>query len=105
MLTGGTGHGRGLAPGTAQLRGRLRASLLLALLVGLSGGVVLAGLAGARRSDAALPRFLAASRTTDATVWFITDHAAGSPPEPTWPRELRAVAACHRSAPPSEGRR
>ena len=55
---------------TAQLRGRVRASLLLALLVGLSGGVVLAALAGARRSDAALPRFLAASRTTDALVYF-----------------------------------
>ena len=46
----------------AQLRGRLLASLLLALLVGLAGGVVLAAVAGARRSDAALPRFLAASR-------------------------------------------
>jgi hypothetical protein len=39
-----------------QLRGRVRASLLLALLVGLSGGVVLAALAGARRSDAAMPQ-------------------------------------------------
>jgi hypothetical protein len=37
----------------AQLRGRLLASLLLALLVGLAGGVVLAAVAGAHRSDTA----------------------------------------------------
>ena len=43
----------------AQLRGRLRTSVLLAVFVGLAGGVVLAAVAGARRSDAALPRFLA----------------------------------------------
>ena len=76
----------------AQLRGRVRASLLLVLLVGLSGGVVLAGLAGARRSDAALPRFLAASRTTDATVWFIGPRG-GQPARTDLARELRAVAA------------
>ena len=77
----------------AQLRGRVRASLLLALLVGLSGGVVLAGLAGARRSDAALPRFLAASRTTDATVWFIAGPRGGQPARTDLAHELRAVAA------------
>jgi ABC-type lipoprotein release transport system permease subunit len=43
----------------AQLRGRARATVLLAVLVGLAGGVVLAAVAGARRTDAALPRFLA----------------------------------------------
>jgi hypothetical protein len=52
----------------AQLRGRARASLLLALLVGLAGALVLAAAAGARRSEAALPRFLAANRTMDAAV-------------------------------------
>jgi hypothetical protein len=52
----------------AQLRGRARASLLLALLVGLAGALVLAAAAGARRSEAALPRFLAANRTMDAGV-------------------------------------
>jgi FtsX-like permease family len=43
----------------AQLRGRVRATVLLAVLVGLAGGVVLAAVAGARRTEAALPRFLA----------------------------------------------
>jgi hypothetical protein len=67
----------------AQLRGRLLASLALALLVGLAGGVVLAAVAGARRSEAALPRFLAASRSTEATVWFIAGRGAGNLPGPT----------------------
>jgi hypothetical protein len=52
----------------AQLRGRARASLLLTLLVGLAGALVLAAAAGARRSEAALPRFLAWNRTMDAAV-------------------------------------
>ena len=53
----------------AQLRGRARANLFLALLVGLAGALVLAAVAGARRSEAALPRFLAANQTVDATVY------------------------------------
>jgi ABC-type lipoprotein release transport system permease subunit len=75
---------------TAQLRGRIRASLLLALLVGLTGGVVLAALVGARRSDAALPRFLAASRTTDATVWVLGPRG-GQPARTDLAAELHAV--------------
>jgi hypothetical protein len=54
----------------AQLRGRARANLFLALLVGLAGALVLAAAAGARRSEAALPRFLAANRTVDAAVFL-----------------------------------
>jgi FtsX-like permease family len=53
----------------AQLRGRVAASLFLALLVGLAGALVLAATAGARRSEAALPRFLAANQTMDAAVY------------------------------------
>jgi hypothetical protein len=53
----------------AQLRGRALASLLLVLLVGLGGALVLAAAAGARRSEAALPRFLAINRTMDAEVY------------------------------------
>jgi hypothetical protein len=56
---------------TAQLRGRVRVTVLLALLVGLAGGLVLAAVAGARRSDAALPRFLAFNQATDAMVWVV----------------------------------
>jgi hypothetical protein len=51
-----------------QLRGRALASLFLALLVGLAGALVLAAAAGARRSEAALPRFLAVNRTVDNWV-------------------------------------
>jgi hypothetical protein len=74
----------------AQLRGRLWASLLLVLLTGLAGGVVLTALAGARRSDAALPRFLAASRTTDATVWFLGP-TGGQPARTDLAEELRVI--------------
>lgn len=78
----------------AQLRGRVRASLLLALLVGLSGGVVLAALAGARRSEAALPRFLAAYRTADTLVGIIgPENRPGQPARNDLTAEVRAVAA------------
>jgi ABC-type lipoprotein release transport system permease subunit len=76
----------------AQLRGRLLASMALALLVGLAGGVVLAAVAGARRSDAALPRFMAATRTTEATVWILGPRG-GQPARSDLAAELRAVAA------------
>jgi hypothetical protein len=56
----------------AQLRGRARANLFLVLLIGLAGALVLAAAAGARRSEAALPRFLAANRTVDAAVFLPT---------------------------------
>ena len=56
----------------AQLRGRALASLVLAMLVGLAGGIALVALAGARRSDTALARFLTASDTVDATVVWDT---------------------------------
>src|SRR3954465_6327052 len=52
----------------AQLRGRVRATILLALLVGLAGGVVLTAVAAARRTQRALPAFLRESTVTDAFV-------------------------------------
>jgi hypothetical protein len=72
------------------LRGQARASVLLALLVGLAGGVALAGLAGARRSETALPRFLASSYTIDAQVFFAGPDGRDARIGPT---ELRALAA------------
>jgi hypothetical protein len=59
-----------------QLRGRALASLFLALLVGLAGALVLAAAAGARRSEAALPHFLAVNRTVDSWVTVQTDDPA-----------------------------
>jgi FtsX-like permease family len=46
----------------AELRRRWRATVLLAVLVGLAGGAVLAAVAGARRTDSAMDRFLAYNR-------------------------------------------
>jgi hypothetical protein len=71
---------------TAQLRGRARATVLLAVLVGLAGGMVLAAVAGARRTDAALPRFLAFDRPrADAIIY--------SPSGGQQRREVRVLAA------------
>jgi hypothetical protein len=69
----------------AQLRGRVWASLLLLLLAGLAGGVVLAALAGARRSDAALPRFRLPVAPPRPRSGF-SDQGVGSRRGPTSPR-------------------
>jgi hypothetical protein len=52
----------------AELRLRWRATVVLALLVGLAGGVVLAAVAGARRTDTVLQRFLAYHQPTNVAV-------------------------------------
>src|SRR5436305_12080544 len=52
----------------AQLRRRWGATVALILLVGLTGGVVLAAVAGASRTDSAMKRFVAFSRPEDAYV-------------------------------------
>jgi len=51
-----------------ELRGRRSSAIAIALLIGLLGGVVMASAAGARRTDTAYPRFLAAHPTGDAVV-------------------------------------
>jgi ABC-type lipoprotein release transport system permease subunit len=72
-----------------QLRGRARVTVLLTVLVGLAGGMVLAAVAGARRTEAALPRFQAYHRGSDATVeMFLSPAQRG--PDPLG-RELRAL--------------
>jgi hypothetical protein len=60
----------------AQLRGRVRTTILLVLFAGLAGGIVLAAVAGAHRTDAALPRFLAYHQMIDASVDFLQGHEA-----------------------------
>jgi hypothetical protein len=52
----------------AELRRRWRATVLLALLVGLAGGVVLAAVAGSRRTSSAMDRFMAYSRPLSVYV-------------------------------------
>ena len=51
-----------------ELRGRWLSWAVLVLLVALADGVVLTAVAGARRTDSAYPRFLAASKASDALV-------------------------------------
>jgi hypothetical protein len=57
-----------LARARAELRQRWRATLLLAVLVGVAGGVVLAAVAGARRTATVTDRFLAYHRATNVSV-------------------------------------
>jgi MacB-like periplasmic core domain len=52
----------------AELRRRWRATVVLALMVGLAGGVVLAAVAGARRTETVLHRFLAYHQATNVSV-------------------------------------
>jgi hypothetical protein len=52
----------------AEVRHRWRATVLLAVLVGLTGGVVLAAVAGARRTDTVMDRFLAYHQATNVAV-------------------------------------
>lgn len=51
-----------------ELRARWRPWLAIALMIGIAGGVVMAAAAGARRSDTAVPRFLAYSQASTADV-------------------------------------
>jgi len=52
----------------AELRRRWQATVLLAILVGLAGGVVLAAVAGARRTATVMDRFLAYHQATNVGV-------------------------------------
>ena len=52
----------------ADLRGRWRPLLALALLLGLLGGVVLAAAAGARRTETAYPRMLASASASQVNI-------------------------------------
>src|SRR5438309_10289753 len=52
----------------SELRSRLGAILVLALIAGTLGGVVIAAAAGAERTDTAYPRFLAAKNALDLEI-------------------------------------
>src|ERR1700683_3260797 len=64
----------------AELRAKWRTFLVLALVVGLGGGVALAAFAGARRTDAAMPQFVAYSLPDDGGFLF---GSVSSPPVAT----------------------
>jgi hypothetical protein len=72
-----------------QLRGRAWVTVLLAALVGLAGGMVLAAVGGARRTEAALPRFQAYDRPpADAVIYA-----------PGGGQQRRQVRGCWRRCP------
>jgi hypothetical protein len=52
----------------AELRARWRASIGLALVIGLAGGMVIAAAAGARRQDSTFPKFRDATNTAQTGV-------------------------------------
>jgi ABC-type lipoprotein release transport system permease subunit len=79
----------------AELRARWLVSLGLAVLIGVGGGVALAAFAGARRTDAAVPSFLAFDQPDDGGFLY---GSLESPP-------VAAGAAAHSLAlPPAEQR-
>lgn len=81
----------------AQLRHRWGATIALALLVGLTGGVVIAAVAGASRTDSSMKRFVAYSHPEDVYVVVNgpppppgTETLAGPPPDIP-PEQLQAI--------------
>lgn len=79
-----------------ELRSGWRSVLLLVVLVGLGGGMALTALAGARRADTAMPRFVAYSHPGTGAVFF-GDNGPFEPPKVT------GAAADSLSPPPYTG--
>ncbi|MBV9285901.1 MAG: ABC transporter permease, partial [Acidimicrobiia bacterium] len=82
--------------GRAQLRRRWGATVALILLVGLTGGVVIAAIAGASRTDSAMKRFVRFSRPEDAfvsvngpTSMFPGGSGFGGPPPGATPQQMQ----------------
>jgi hypothetical protein len=75
----------------AQLRRRWTSTVALVLLVGLAGGVVLAAIAGASRTDTAMLRFVAYSRPED--VYVTINGPRGDPSDPAIAAETLADRA------------
>ena len=81
----------------AALRRRFGATVAVTVLVGLAGGVVLAAVAGASRSDSAMDRFLAYSRPDDLVV--VVNGASGDPSDPAVVAHALATRARVQSLP------
>ena len=54
----------------SELRSTWRATVLLALLFAIGGGCALTAFAGARRTQTAMPRFVAYNRPEDVSLFF-----------------------------------
>src|SRR5437588_146633 len=82
----------------AQLRRRWGVTVALVLLVGLTGGVVMAAVAGASRTDSAMKRFVTYSRPEDAYVTVNGPilpgaNGVGGPPPDATPQQIRDYIA------------
>ena len=82
----------------SQLRRRWGATVALILLVGLTGGVVIAAIAGSSRTDTAMKRFVAFSRPEDAYVTVNGPRPPGAsgfggPPPNATPAQLQDYIA------------
>ncbi len=67
-MAGAVGMGAVWYCARSAVRRRIGATVVLAVLVGLAGATVLGAWAGARRTEAAFPRFLDAARAADVVV-------------------------------------
>jgi hypothetical protein len=82
-------HGRGVAAGKAELKAGWRSLLFLAVLVGIGGAMAIGAVAGARRTDTAVGRFLAYNRPEDL---FVQANGLSGPSELARIRSLPQVA-------------
>jgi hypothetical protein len=76
-----------------QLRSHWRGWVALVLLVGVGGGVVLAALAGARRTESAFPRLVDASASADLAVVGQSSFGLAGSVDPAGVAELPEVEA------------
>src|SRR2546426_5218078 len=81
----------------SELRTGKRSIVALALVIGIFGGVAMASAAGARRTDSAYDRFIAA--TTPPTAFVLSGDRASSPQFPIVPlRRARRLPQVEKSA-------
>src|SRR5438309_12004113 len=74
----------------SQLRRRRGATVAVTLLVGLAGGVVLAAVAGASRTDTSMDRFITYTRPED--VFVIVNGSDGGTPDQVLSARARVLA-------------
>src|SRR5580765_8174567 len=84
----------------SNLRHNRRSTALIALLLALAVAIVLAALAGARRTDAAVGEFVAADKGADGYAVFIPQAFGGSasPDLVAEETEVRAIDGVARTA-------
>ena len=74
------------------LRGRWRGYLVLLLLIGVVGGVAMAAVAGARRTQSSFPRYLASTNPGDLQAFTEFDPISGTGYAPNIDRAVASAA-------------